>query len=255
MLRSLSFVVVALVASPLFAVNCNGTICNTRSNYVSPVVTSSYVAPSYVAPTSYVPQYVTQNIFYEVGGASALYPAVPNQNIAAAEYGQMTREMQRLQDRMADWKASQPQPPQQQPINVYLQLPPGSQPAGQPAAQPTMPQQPAPQQPAANPQFSLQQKPGAIIESRCVKCHSGANAKGGLDLTQALSCEQKLATIRKVINGEMPKGGPPLTPEEIGDFMQEILQSKTEAGPPAHAVISKTNAQQLAELVNLTKEK
>lgn len=255
MVRSLIFAVASLVASPLFAVNCSGTICNTRSNYVAP----SYVAPvatnyahDYVA-TSY-PQTVvqTQNVFYEVGGAAAQYPAVPNANIAAAEYAQVAREMQRLQDRLADLKPQQPAQQAQPPINVYLQLPAGATVPAQPATQPAMPQQP--QQPAQSQPFSMTQKPNGILQSRCVKCHSGANAKGSLDLTSALTCEQKLDAMRKVINGDMPKGGPPLTPEELGDFWHEMLETKTQAGPAVQAVISPTNAKQLAGIADVIEE-
>jgi mono/diheme cytochrome c family protein len=68
-----------------------------------------------------------------------------------------------------------------------------------------------------------------ILESRCVKCHGGEQTKEGLDLktyeslmagsqngpvVTAGSAEDSYLA-RQIIEGEMPKRGPKLTPNEI----------------------------------------
>lgn len=260
MVRTFVYLVVALVASPLYAVNCGSGVCNSRV-----VAHDSYVAPSYVAPsyaaTSYVPQYVTQNIFYEVG-ESVRYSPVTAQAVVQAEYGQVVREMQRLADKLGDLKQyAQPAPPAQQPIQVYV-CPTPMAPA-QPAAQPQQPAQPPAQQPPANPPtFSQQAKPAGALEAHCAKCHSGANAKGDFDITAAITCEQKVTALQKVLSGEMPKGKP-ITDEEAKAVLDELFNLKTTApkekftilrSAPAQAVVQPTAAQ-MAEYIDKVKAK
>jgi hypothetical protein len=260
MFRTLVYLIVALAAAPVFAVNCGSGVCNSRV-----VAHDSYVAPSYVAPTyaatNYVPQYVTQNIFYEVG-ANVRYSPVTSQAVVQAEYGQAIRAMQRLQDQIADLKQyAMPAPPAQPPIQVYV-VPTPAAPA-QPAAQPQQPQQPAPQQPAASPPaFSEQAKPHGALETHCVKCHSGANAKGGFDITAAITCEEKVTALQKVLTGEMPKGKA-ITDEEAKAVLDELFNLKTTApkekftilrSAPSQAVPQPTAAQ-MAEYIDKIKAK
>ena len=64
--------------------------------------------------------------------------------------------------------------------------------------------------------------PSAVAQN-CVKCHSGAAPKGKLDLTNltALTCEQKLKAIRKVLAEEMPKDAK-LDPDTAGAVLSEL---------------------------------
>lgn len=225
MVRLLTFAVALFIASPLLAQSCGTSYCAPR--VVQRSYANNYVAP-YVAPTYQTPQYITQNIFYSVGN-DVRYPTVPPQAVVAAEYGQLSRELQRVQDKMSELKAYQQQyaPPQPQVVYVPVQTPVQVQPAAAPC--PTgqcAPTQPAPQPtqpPADKPTFSM--KAGSIIEQKCIKCH-GANGKGDLDLRAAISCAQyKHAMDRLLTDDEsirMPKGQTPLTPEETAQAMKEL---------------------------------
>src|SRR3989442_4224588 len=81
-----------------------------------------------------------------------------------------------------------------------------------------------------------------LLEAICAKCHSGTSPQAGLDVRSraglmkggssgpaivAGAPDQSLL-IKRVSNGEMPPGGPRLTPAQL-----EILRSWVEAGAPA----------------------
>ena len=53
-----------------------------------------------------------------------------------------------------------------------------------------------------------------LIDSRCVKCHSTANAKGGVDLSGAIPTELRIRCVKEIVGGRMPKGGAKFSPEE-----------------------------------------
>ena len=53
-----------------------------------------------------------------------------------------------------------------------------------------------------------------LIDSRCVKCHSAGNAKGGVDLSGAIPTELRLRCVKEIVGGRMPKGGAKFSPEE-----------------------------------------
>jgi hypothetical protein len=68
--------------------------------------------------------------------------------------------------------------------------------------------------------------PATMLVQKCLKCHAGANPKGGLSLENlaALSCEIRLKAVRAVLAEKMPKGGPRLTPEEAGRVLEELTK-------------------------------
>ncbi len=231
--RSLTIALALLIASPVAAVQC-GSTC--PSIYHEPVVSHNYTAP-YVAPvTTYTtPQYITQNIFYEVGH-DVRYPAVAPQAVIAAEVGQLKRESQRIQDKMQDLLAYQQQSQPPQPQIVYVPVPQQmpaqpQQPVQQPACAPGSKcnPQPAPQPPAQQPEkptFSLKSH-GGIIETKCGDCHGGkSGTKGNLDLRSAITCEQFHEAMKRLLTDDdsqrMPKGQPALTPEETADAMKQL---------------------------------
>lgn len=77
---------------------------------------------------------------------------------------------------------------------------------------------PEPQRPA----FSMQHGPG-IVAAKCAKCHNDDKASGDLSFEQPLTFEQKFKSLAKAANGEMPKGGDALTPDEVRQLADEIL--------------------------------
>ena len=70
-----------------------------------------------------------------------------------------------------------------------------------------------------------QQAVGSLIVANCAKCHSGADAKGGIDLSGELTCEVRLHAIWQVMHNDparrMPKGKD-LDPETLGLLIQEL---------------------------------
>lgn len=90
-----------------------------------------------------------------------------------------------------------------------------------------------------------------IFQKRCVACHSGANARAGLDLSTAAStlkggksgravqpgASDRSLLIEKVISGSMPPGGPKLKDEEIGK-----LRGWIDAATPAAAAVTERDA-------------
>ena len=81
-----------------------------------------------------------------------------------------------------------------------------------------------------------------VLEGNCAKCHSGTSPQAGLDVrsraglmkgggsgpAMVAGAPDQSLLIKRVSNGEMPPGGPRLTPAQL-----EILRSWIEAGAPA----------------------
>ncbi len=89
-------------------------------------------------------------------------------------------------------------------------------------------------------QFRANAAPQTMLALKCARCHSGGEPKGGLLLTDlaGLTAEQKNKAINMIVTDRMPKGGPPLKPEEAGKIITELTtpvasSQPTNAGPPA----------------------
>src|SRR5438034_2051110 len=81
-----------------------------------------------------------------------------------------------------------------------------------------------------------------VLEANCAKCHSGTSPQAGLDVRSraglmkcggsgpaiVVGAPGQSLMISRISNGEMPPGGPRLTPAQL-----EILRSWIEAGAPA----------------------
>lgn len=65
-----------------------------------------------------------------------------------------------------------------------------------------------------------------LLSATCLSCHRGEQAKVGVRLDVELSSEQRLAAIRAVVSGEMPKGNP-LAPDMLGALLLELSQSSS----------------------------
>jgi len=65
----------------------------------------------------------------------------------------------------------------------------------------------------------------SMVANRCSKCHSGAAAKGDFRLDGPLSADARLAAIRAVLAGRMPKDQP-LSPDETGALVKELAQDR-----------------------------
>lgn len=65
----------------------------------------------------------------------------------------------------------------------------------------------------------------SLVAEKCAKCHAGSDPKGNLSLENlaALNCETRLQAVRAVLSEKMPKGGPPLSPEEAGKVLEELV--------------------------------
>ncbi len=65
----------------------------------------------------------------------------------------------------------------------------------------------------------------SLVQQNCVRCHSGAEPKGGLDLSGALDCETRMKCIARVLadsdDKRMPKGKS-LNPDDLGKLIQEL---------------------------------
>ena len=66
-----------------------------------------------------------------------------------------------------------------------------------------------------------------ILKQSCVKCHSNVKASGGLNLEQAITPDQQLSIIDRIITDDpairMPKGGKKLSLEHI-ELIKQVLQ-------------------------------
>jgi mono/diheme cytochrome c family protein len=177
-----------------------------------------------VAPRSYV--------YYQAGGCQVMAP--PLHQVPARQPAQP----QPVQP--------QPVPVQQQPAQQPVYQPPvGQQPVQpqpapvQPAPQqPVQPQpvQPQPEQPAAQP--PAQQPPAqpdptqplSMLATHCATCHRADSHRLTLIDAKSLTCEQKIDAIHRLLsndpNERMPKGKV-LTPEELGQILQELSEPGT----------------------------
>lgn len=69
---------------------------------------------------------------------------------------------------------------------------------------------------APTPLDTNEAKFAAIVREKCLKCHSGPSANGGLDLLNQGNWSKHACDIYATTNlGIMPKGGEPLTDEEM----------------------------------------
>ncbi len=247
--RELVFGAALFTSSPLFA-DCGTRAC-APVYHAQQTYANNYVATPTYHNVDYPQQIINQTIFYEVG-PEVRYPTTPPAAIVAAQIGQYQREAQRLQDKMTDLmqyqrQYQQPQqPPAPQIVYVPYPAPPGATTAapGQQPQQPMPQPQPAPVQPPPQqpqqPAYSM--RAGSVIEAKCAKCHSGANPKGDVDLTRAITCAQYHAAMQRLLTDDasqrMPKGQPPLSPEETAAVMKELTamtQPGQQASNPAFA--------------------
>src|SRR6185503_18112698 len=86
-----------------------------------------------------------------------------------------------------------------------------------------------------------------ILERSCVKCHSGSNPQGGLDVRTRVSLlrggakgpalvpgsPEKSILFRRVHSGEMPLGGPSLSAFDLELIRQWIQQGAPATNPAA----------------------
>ena len=84
------------------------------------------------------------------------------------------------------------------------------------------------------PQAPPEQPPStsSVLALKCAKCHglTLAEPKGGVFLDAAHKIDFKLfnKSVRLISEDKMPKGGPPLTPQEKGLALQELLDLSKE---------------------------
>jgi len=66
-----------------------------------------------------------------------------------------------------------------------------------------------------------------VLSASCVKCHGGAESKGGLTFKDVdkVTPTQWAKAYRKVLKGEMPKNGTPLSDEDADLFLDQALSS------------------------------
>jgi mono/diheme cytochrome c family protein len=81
----------------------------------------------------------------------------------------------------------------------------------------------------------------SLVAKNCAQCHSGASAKGGLDLSDLarLDCETKLGAIARLLTDDPAQRMPPagsgvtLSADDLGKVLQE-LSLPSFAAPPAN---------------------
>ncbi len=193
-------IAVALPASANAGGYCNS--CNT--------VYHDQVATVY--PQTII-QHQSNEIFYSVGQGVRDY-AVAQQNVAAAQAGQVERQIAALQTQLTTYRQ------QSQPVATPVQLV-YAVPVQAVAATAVCPPGQQQQMPAA--QAAAPQRPPGLVEARCVKCHEGPNAKKGFDITQKLTCEQAMKAIAAVTARKMPRDDAKFTDAEVAQFTAELL--------------------------------
>ncbi|HKD36502.1 MAG TPA: hypothetical protein VKB78_06865 [Pirellulales bacterium] len=79
--------------------------------------------------------------------------------------------------------------------------------------------------PRSAPQMATSLPPISIVAEKCAKCHGGSAPKADLSFENlaALDCESRLKAVRAVLSQKMPKGGPPLSAEEAGKLLEELV--------------------------------
>lgn len=211
-MKYLLTILIVLTASPLFAGNRYSSGCSTCAPaYRAPVYQAQAVVERVVYPQTIIEN---QSVFYTVGEQVRQY-AVSPQAVQAAQIGQLRREIQRGMDHLEELQSQQQTYSQQQAL-CYVAVPcvPGQQPM-QPGYGQQQPQQPE------QPRFSQEQRPSVMTV--CLKCH-GQNGKqrDHLDLTHALTCEDRENALEAVAIGEMPKGGRAFNREELKQLKLEL---------------------------------
>lgn len=187
--------VVLLLASTAHAGN---RYCNT--GYCAPVYKAAVVQQ-----VAYPPQTIiqNQNVFYSVGQDVR---QGPNNAIVQAESQRIQREYQRLTESMREFSQFQ----EQQPQTIVLKLE---------AA--TVQQQQVTTEHCQVEQTEQTRFNQTAFPQACMKCHTGANAKGDFHL-DALTCKDKLRAIEQIVAGTMPPSGP-LQGEEKTAAVNAIL--------------------------------
>lgn len=99
----------------------------------------------------------------------------------------------------------------------------------------------------------------SVLSNRCAECHSGANPKGGFDLSRlaGMDLQRRFQAFQRAARGEMPPPSPnrpPLTsaelgilfgemhtPEEAGQLMNKNKQARTkdQTAAPSDAAVAK----------------
>lgn len=75
---------------------------------------------------------------------------------------------------------------------------------------------PRPEPRHATPSDGIPEALATIFQQKCVRCHAGASAAAGLDLTDvAVVVERHCDIFKAVYSGSMPKGGEPLSDAEV----------------------------------------
>jgi mono/diheme cytochrome c family protein len=67
-----------------------------------------------------------------------------------------------------------------------------------------------------------------LVAANCIACHRGEQAKGGVRLDGLLSSDARLAAIRAVLSGEMPKGKT-LAADDVGALLFELSDGAVSA--------------------------
>lgn len=67
----------------------------------------------------------------------------------------------------------------------------------------------------------MEQQTG-VLQDTCLKCHSGDEPKGGLDMTGELDAGTKLQMMTKVWRGEMPPNAP-LPDDQAAELFNQLL--------------------------------
>lgn len=78
---------------------------------------------------------------------------------------------------------------------------------------------------SATPVTALPDRAASLVATQCATCHSGPAPQGEvrLDRPEALDASHRLAAIRAVLAGRMPKGGT-LTPDELRAILAELAK-------------------------------
>ncbi len=76
------------------------------------------------------------------------------------------------------------------------------------------------------PKAELKAERPSLLQRKCGRCHTGPKPRGGIrfDEKQTLPAEQIINAQRMMLAGEMPPASDArLSPEEMGDLIQELL--------------------------------
>lgn len=212
-----TIIVFLLLASPTFA-SGRFRYNNCHSGYCAPVVKKVVAAAPVVYPQTIIQN---QNILYPAG--ADLYSS-NNAALVQAESQQIQREFARLADRMTAYQQySTSQPTVITHIHRYE-----ASTVTQGAAVDANCTEYGHGQTGQQPTFN-QTAPGSILSTTCLKCHSGANPKGGFNLDRELSCDDKMLIMAMVMRDDgkqMPPSGK-LTKQQTFSILQELAELPT----------------------------